>query len=153
MTPWLPKPYGIIAVDPGAMCGGAVLHWATDVYPWELSPLDTGRRVNTMLQGSGDTIWHVVSERFVPQAGVRTPQLDAIEVNGMLRWIASQYNVTFELQSRSEAKKIMTDQLLRKLDVYTKTKDGHANDATRHAFLRLHNLFPVLYVDRIGLVQ
>lgn len=81
-----------------------------------------------------------------------TAQLAAIETNGAARWIASQYEATFGLQPRAEAKKVMTDATLRNLGWYRKTKDGHANDAARHIGLALLRHFPVEYMRLIQLV-
>lgn len=87
---------------------------------------------------------HVGSERYTIPTGrsIVTQQLDAIEGNGMLRFITSQCEVTFQLQPRAEVKKLVPDKLLRKLDWFKQTKDGHANDAARHACFLLFSLRP-----------
>jgi len=74
-------------------------------------------------------------------------QVDAIEVNGAARWIASQCDATFALQSRSEAKRIATNQLLKQLNWRKQTKDGHADDAARHLILTVLKEFPEAYME------
>jgi len=99
--------------------------------------------------------WHVVAERWDNigrSTRPMTTQLAAIETNGAARWISSQYDATFGLQPRGEAKKVMTDATLRRLGWYKKTKDGHANDAARHIGFALLQHFPVEYMQLIGLV-
>jgi hypothetical protein len=88
------------------------------------------------------------SERYTMPTGrsVVSAQLDAIECNGALRWLSAQCKVTFELQPRAEVKKLVTDAILKKLGWYRKTKDGHANDAARHAGFRLFTTHPELWL-------
>jgi len=89
------------------------------------------------------------SERYTIPTGrsVVTAQLDAIMCNGALDWLSSQRDVTFVLQPRAEVKKLVTDAVLRKLGWYKKTKDGHANDAARHAGFMLFSTRPDLWLQ------
>ena len=88
------------------------------------------------------------SERYTIPTGrsVVTAQLDAIMCNGALDWLSSQRDVTFEQQPRAEVKKLVTDAVLRRLGWFKKTKDGHANDAARHAGFRLFVTRPELWL-------
>ena len=128
------------------MCGFAVLASGRFI-SGEHTPHDTLRLLDEFLQ-TVDLTWIVACERWDSAGRNRpmTPQVDAIETNGAARWIASQCNATFGLQSRSEAKKTMSDATLRKLGWFKRTKDGHANDAARHLGLMLLKHFPVEYL-------
>lgn len=88
------------------------------------------------------------SERYTIPTGrsVVTAQLDAIMCNGALDWLSSQRDVTFVQQPRAEVKKLVTDAVLRKLGWFKKTKDGHANDASRHAGFLLFSIRPDLWL-------
>jgi hypothetical protein len=120
----------------------------------ELSPRDTLRLLTEFLT-TLNWHWYVVAERWDTAGRSNRPmtaQLAAIETNGAARWITSQYDATFGLQPRGEAKKVMTDATLRRLGWFKKTKDGHANDAARHVGLALLQHFPVEYMRLIELV-
>lgn len=143
-----------IGIDPGLMAGVAVL---------TISP----QKVFTM--SASEMTWHsaasyaerwtrepdaistvkVGSERYTIPTGrsVVTAQLDAIMCNGALDWLTTQRGITFVLQPRAEVKKLVTDVMLRKLGWYKKTKDGHANDAARHAGFLLFSTRPDLWLD------
>lgn len=88
------------------------------------------------------------TERYTVPTGrsVMTSQLDAIMCNGALLWISSQRDVTIEFQPRAEVKKLVPDALLKRLGWYKKTKDGHENDAARHACFRLFSHRPNLWL-------
>lgn len=90
----------------------------------------------------------VGSERYTIPTGrsVVTAQLDAIMCNGALQWLTTLREVTFALQPRAEVKKVVTDAILKKLGWFKKTKDGHANDATRHVCFLLFSTHPELWL-------
>lgn len=151
----LPRDVGVFAIDGGAMCGVAALAHNTFVQD-ELTPRSTLKFLNALLRQSRMSFkWHVVAERW-DSAGrssrPMTAQVAAIETNGAARWISEQCGAIFELQSRGEAKKVMTDATLRRLGWFKKTKDGHANDAARHLGLAFLHHFPVEYMRLIELV-
>jgi len=87
-------------------------------------------------------------ERYdnTPGRRVLTAQPAAQMANGALEYVATQCGITFRQQSRGDAKKVVTDAVLRKLKWYHKTKDGHANDASRQAGFFLHQFHPELWL-------
>jgi len=91
-------------------------------------------------------------ERYdqTPGRRVLTPQPEAIKANGALEYISTQCGVTFRQQSRADAKKVVTDKVLRQLGWYKSTKDGHANDASRQAGFFLHQNHPELWMKLLG---
>jgi hypothetical protein len=135
------------------MCGFAVLANQRFISN-EYSPYEVLLLLDEFLRTMTDWSWIVVAERWDSPGRNQpmTAQVDAIETNGAARWIASQYNATFGLQPRAEAKKVMTDATLRRLGWYVRTKDGHANDAARQLGLALLRHFPVEYMRLLEVV-
>lgn len=144
---------GLIALDNGAMCGFALLANRRFVSA-EYAPFDVLLLLDEFLRTMTTWTWIIVAERYDVGGHSRpmTAQVDAIETNGAARWISSQYNATFGLQPRSEAKKVMPDATLRRLGWYKRTKDGHANDAARQLGLALLQHFPVEYMNLLEVV-
>src|SRR6185436_9711376 len=97
---------GIIAVDGGAICGLAVYTGKFASYEY---PPQTTLTVLEQFLHLRRFKWIVRAVRYDLAGKQQRPmstQVDAIEVNGEARWIASQCDATFALQSRSEAKRI-----------------------------------------------
>lgn len=119
---------------------------STDEMPWRnaVSYVDAWTRTTNKVR--------IGSERYTIPTGrsVVTAQLDAIMCNGALDWLTTQRDVTFVLQPRAEVKKLVTDAVLRRLGWYKKTKDGHANDAARHACFLLFVTRPDLWLNLLG---
>lgn len=147
-------PIKIIAVDPGAICGVAIFRTDTVTpgfisfeVPWLMA-------VSSIEDGwLDDEHWFIAAQKFTTgNRSVMTPQYDAMYTIGALQYISSQCNATFELQSRSEAKKVAPDAVLRRLGWFTKTKDGHANDGARHIVLTLIRHHPLEAADLLNLV-
>jgi hypothetical protein len=148
----------IVGVDPGLIAGVAALSivlpltgslittMSTAEMPWR----DAVTYVDKWTTAAKDV--RIGSERYTIPTGrsVVTAQLDAIMCNGALDWLSSQREVTFVLQPRAEVKKLVTDAVLRKLGWYKKTKDGHANDAARHAGFMLFSSRPDLWLQLVG---
>lgn len=149
-----------MGIDPGLMAGLAMLTvndtsaesltvtFSSNEWPWR-SAVSYADRWSRAPEGKQLKIG---SERYTIPTGrsVVTPQLDAIMCNGALDWITSQREVTFVLQPRAEVKKLVTDAVLKKLGWYKKTKDGHANDAARHAGFLLFSVRPDLWLRLVS---
>jgi hypothetical protein len=150
-------PFHIIGVDPGLIAGVAVLTaaslpggtFSTTMSASEMPWCDAVTYVDRWCRPPEGKYVRIGSERYTIPTGrsVVSAQLDAIECNGALRWISSQREVTFALQPRAEVKKLVTDAVLRRLGWYKKTKDGHANDAARHAGFMLFSTRPELWLQ------
>ena len=142
------QPIRIIAFDPGEITG-YVMYWfnyegsssfTADEKPW----LEAVTHIHTYaLQYD-----RIVGERY-DQPGKRgsdiTVQPAAQKCIGALEFVASQCNVTFGLQGRSDASKI-TDKTLKQLGWYTRTQDGHANAAARQLAYSMLVHHPVEYL-------
>ena len=147
----------ITAVDPGKMCGVGIFQWTATYRKFssiELTPIVAATYVRRHLEEMSG--WVVAVERFTPDHRTASVQLDAIEVIGMLRYVVEtsiRMDHRFDLQSRSEAKKIGGTQVLKKLGWHKNTKDGHANDAANHVLLALLRRFPRDYASLMDELQ
>jgi hypothetical protein len=149
-----------IGVDAGLIAGVAVLTIATTTEDDFISSLSSSEMewrnavdyVERWCRPPEARRVSIGAERYTIPTGrsVVTPQQDAIMCNGALDWISSRRDVTFVLQPRAEVKKIVTDAVLRKLGWFKKTKDGHANDAARHAGFLLFSTRPDLWLRLLG---
>ena len=141
------------------MCGITIFTYGVDLTPphtqftaTELPSEETPRFVADWLQNPGH--WFIAVQGYtIAHGGVKTPQYEALYTIGALRYVASQCNATFEIQNRSEARRVGPDETLKKLGWYTKTKDGHANDSTRHVILTLTRHHPVELAALLDLVD
>lgn len=128
----------IVGVDPGKTCGHALLLTHDPLgtlMAGQHPPMELVDRVHLHL-GAVPGPGLIAVERFTVTARTAqlSPQLDAVEVIGCLRWLAYRYGVDLLLQTPAAAKRFASDVHLRIWGVYD-TRNDHANDATRHALL------------------
>lgn len=135
----------IVAVDPGEMCGWAMIDLSIDAF-----------RPETIVAGQASSDdWEdwcavqvnascvIVVEKFTITARTAqlSPQPRAIEVTGVMKFIARRTGATFDNhQTPSAAKKFIPDSQLKKLGLWKPGQD-HARDALRHLLLAItsHN--------------
>jgi len=135
------KPY-VLAVDPGLTSGVCIVTrdglqalWVSEL-AWE----DLTREVAKALNQLGGEHVDIVSERFVitPLTGRNSQATWSLEVTGMLRLLARLHGAEpVTLQSASDAKNFCPNGRLAALELRQKSSKPHANDALRHAVLRL----------------
>lgn len=133
----------IIAVDPGDTCGyaqyGVMDYWDPDsVSAGQMASEDWEDWCSTALVGSAAHITLVV-EKFMITARTAelSPQPRAIEVIGVMKFLARQTGATFVgTQTPSAAKKFASDAQLRKVGLWKPGQD-HARDAIRHLLLAI----------------
>jgi len=124
----------IVAIDPGKMTGYALLKPGSflsgqaplqDALVWIDETFTAGHRMT------------IVCEDFIYTAATakKTRQTWSTEGIGVLRYLASKYDVGFYLQAPVDAKKFSTNDKLKAMGWYKPTKGGHANDAARHLLL------------------
>ena len=140
----------IIAFDPGEITGYCFFARSRDstekdMFQWYEKPwLDAVHHIATYARN----MQRIVGERF-DQPGKRgsvlTAQPAALMCIGAVQYVATQCNVTFELQGRSDASKI-TDKVLKQLGWYVKTQDDHANAAARQLAYAMLVHHPVEYI-------
>ena len=120
-----------MAIDPGV--GTGVATYALGVFhSWESFDLqEVAEDVRTFWNGSTTEL---VTEHF--QISMRTVKgkifYESLYFNG---WLSIEYPSRIE-QTAAQAKGLVSDAMLRHLGWYTRTKDGHANDAARHLAYR-----------------
>lgn len=127
----------ILAIDPGNVTGVATYHRGR----LETSELPKHEVYEFLLPFITDRVFplEVVAERFViSQRTIRSErQGDALDILGFLDGLCYLEMVPLTLQTAAQAKSFATDDKLRRLGWYQKTKDGHANDACRHLLVYL----------------
>lgn len=130
----------ILSIDPGNVTGVATYHRGS-VETRELPKGETYEYVTDLVDYHYDNFSaiEVVAERFViSQRTIRSErQGDALDILGYLDGLCYLKQVPLTLQTAAQAKSFATDDKLRRLGWYQKTKDGHANDACRHLLVYL----------------
>lgn len=129
-----------LAIDPGKVSGIALWHpmEATAIKADELTPIEVTNLVDDLWNNSlGELV--VIAESFViSERTIKTaPQRDALDILGWLTLESQRRGFELHLQTPAQAKKFSTDEKLRALDWFERTKDGHANDAARHLLVYL----------------
>lgn len=139
----------VLSIDPGKATGVALLSWdETEAGPSlliakELQPEEFAIPVETILNSyRGMDSFTVVCERFTINAQtVRNSQAPySLEQIGVLKHLCrtNMYHPEkIVFQSPADAKAMFPNEALRKVETWFVGGEGHANDAIRHALLRL----------------
>lgn len=130
----------IITVDPGCTTGYGVA--TLDGKRLEAVRFDQDPDQGHFLGVAWNTIKRdefaciVVCESYVITTETlrKSRQTAPLEIIGALRWMCDHFGAHFELQQPAQAKRLATDDRLRKIGWWNGSKD-HANDAARHLFL------------------
>jgi hypothetical protein len=139
----------VLSVDPGKATGVAFLtkidsDSPTLTHAYETQPeefADVIRKILTELNGDFSGL-QVVCEKFTINAQtVRNSQAPySLEQIGVLKQILQDFGLDRESviwQMPADAKRMFPNEALKKLQYWHKGGEGHANDAIRHALLRL----------------
>lgn len=123
----------ILAIDPGLMTGWAI--WNSGSHQFTSGQEDFEGFAYTLEEAAHHIELYIV-ERYTINADTakKSPQPEALEVTGMVRYFATMERTPMLMQSPSEAIGFATDDRLREVGWYRPGK-GHANDAARHLFL------------------
>ena len=138
-------------VDPGEACGFMAFYPSGQVAQHlEADPYTTVEAMNEWLLRYPKTI--CVAERYVitMQTMKMTRQYAALETIGAMKYVAKKHGAPMLLQDRSGKSKV-TREILVRLDWWKPTKDGHANDAARHAWMAFLRHAPESIVVTQGL--
>jgi hypothetical protein len=139
----------VLAVDPGKATGVVFMSWnGSDPVPniilsKEVQPEEFALVVETVLNSlRNEDNFTVVCERFTINAQtVRNSQAPySLEQIGVLKHLCRTNMYDPEkivLQSPADAKNMFPNPVLKKLGTWHVGGEGHANDAMRHALLRL----------------
>ena len=142
-------PSVILAIDPGLATGVAVVthdgHDLAVVYSGEFDPMETGVVVRNLLHEH--TPSEIVIERFtITTATAKNSQAPwSLEVIGMVKWLVyigqgAAPDEVIIMQGPAEAKRLITNDILKKHGLWHVGGAGHANDAIRHAVYRYARL-------------
>lgn len=82
---------------------------------------------------------HIVYEKFTitMQTIKKSRETTALEIIGVLKWLASQHGCSIESQTPAEAKSFATDARLKASGMWSGAVNDHANDAARHLFVHM----------------
>lgn len=143
----------IIALDPGLASGCAVLRLDEDrsltlLESHELPVEETWAWLGQSLGNySGDLLdvgvqqagVELVAETFIitTETAKKSQSPWSLRLLGVAEYLAHAYAVPFIEQTPSQAKRLVTNDMLRAGGVWHKGGEGHANDAIRHAVYRL----------------
>jgi len=147
-------PAAILAVDPGLATGIAVVTYdGVDLavaHSDELGAMATGAAVRRLLQDyTAETAGSlgIVIERFtITSATAKNSQAPwSLKVIGMVEWLVHDElgldpAASIIEQGPAEAKRLITNDILKKHHLWHKGGAGHANDAIRHAVYRYARL-------------
>lgn len=134
-------------VDPGLMCGlvwvdcgeGTITGGDAHAYTTLRNVDDILRREIRNLHGEIG----IICERYTitQQTAKMSPQHDALEVIGTLRYLCRIHDVKFELQSRADRLRV-SHATLKKIGWWIPTPGGHTNEAARHALVAFTKRWP-----------
>lgn len=124
-----------LAIDPGKVCGVAMWHpmEALVLKSDELTPLETAKLTLDLWNNSLGQLLVICESFQITERTIKTArQHDALDVIGWLTLESQLKAFELVLQTAAQAKSFSTDDKLKALDWFERTKDGHANDAARH---------------------
>jgi hypothetical protein len=130
----------VIAVDPGKMTGWAYT-WLMET--WDANNVTAGQTpaaefcdwiADTPAFMMAGNLFIVESFTITASTARKSPQPDALETIGVLKFLARRSGARLEEQMPSAAKRFVSDTQLRNLNLWYPGKD-HARDAIRHLVL------------------
>lgn len=145
----------VIGVDTGLYTGMA--YWDTKLMEKpnaiEVPYVETGERLFEWLYAvNSRPAVNVACERYVMiGGGVKTAQPEALMGMGAVEYLCRAHNVPLAWQFPVDAKRLVTDAVLRQLGWYVQTKDGHANDGQRHLLKWIADNHPGMYGELLGI--
>ncbi len=123
-------------VDPGFMCGLLWVHCDSGkATGGDAHAYTTLTNVENIISSTRHRT-EIVCERYTitQQTAKLSPQHDALEVIGTLRYLCRKYDVSFELQARADRLRV-SHATLKKIGWWIPTPGGHTNEAARHALI------------------
>jgi hypothetical protein len=127
--------FHVLGVDPGLLTGVALARFTV---PKGCELLESHElEFNDLLDYFTAKIpeaSHLVIERFIiNQRTVSNSQAPwSLEATGVARAVALQNDMKVNMQSAADGKSAVDNQMLRRLDLWHRGGEGHANDAIRH---------------------
>ncbi len=142
----------VLGVDPGAVAGVALLSTSATVLT-EVSESGAREQLHRLIFSrfaNVEKLSHIkvgVERPYIgPRSHVKKHVTRTLELYSSLSEAMRAWGVTVSAVPPALSKRVATDATLRRLGLYTATKDGHANDAARLALMMLLQYHPdVLY--------
>lgn len=128
----------VLGIDPGGTTGLARL-WLPDDAPADVvSMQEVAGGVEGFIEWLESRGWglnsRTVCESFVLDGRTPKPDLNAVEIIGILKYVVASGKLVF--QTNTQGKHLMTNEVLKRAGYYPKrgeVKGGHSTDALRHA--------------------
>lgn len=142
----------ILGVDPGKASGIAIISWEPDLgkidprveFSTEVQPEDFAKVVQESLGYNKNPLeeFYVACESFTinAQTAKNSQAPWSLENIGVLKHLCREANYPVDkiaFQAPVNAKNMFPNPTLKTLETWHRGGDGHANDAIRHALLRL----------------
>jgi hypothetical protein len=138
----------ILAVDPGKASGISCFTWEGDepvlVWSGEYQPYEFAGPIASAILDARLNGWSldVACESFTitPQTGKNSQAPYSLEQIGVLKHLLREgdyHEGTLHFQNPSDAKRMFTNEALKKLGYWHKGGEGHALDSIRHGLLYL----------------
>jgi hypothetical protein len=140
----------ILSIDPGLISGVSLLEWSDSqddlpkkIFSSEVDPDGFAQAVEAaFISWKSYNRFYVVCERFVITAQtVRNSQAPySLEQIGVIKHLCrvNGYNPgEISMQAPVDAKSMFPNDALKKIGVWHKGGEGHANDSIRHSLLKL----------------
>lgn len=146
------KNFLIIGVDPGKACGFATLDhgvFGAGDMTWHEATVELERLLSRRYRGSVLRFVAVERYTFTQAASKMTRQYDALEFIGVARYLCFKYNTRLLVPGASEAQRIGSPDVLRKLGWWQRGLD-HANKAGAQVAYAAANVDPVRYATLIS---
>lgn len=151
-TSKIPEGVVVLGVDPGEVVGVALLSTSGTVLT-EVKKSSAREQLHQLIFShfvKVEKLSHVKVGVERPYIGsrshVKKHVAQTLEVYSSLSEAMRTWGVTVSAVPPALSKRVATDETLRRLSLYTATKDGHANDAARLALMMLLQYHPdVLY--------
>ncbi len=135
-----------LAIDPGVVTGVAIWTPDMDLKTRECDHLQEVIGLVKFEMGKIEPCLPIVERFLISERTLKTKiYYESIHFEG---WITLEYPGTVQ-QTPAQAKGFATDEMLKHMGWYTKTEDGHANDAARHLLYRAVKNREPYVIDRL----
>lgn len=144
----------VLTVDPGKVSGVGLYRTGHRPQYHEIPYAQTPMTVHAMVctaQRDGLPVELAVEKYTISTNRVMTPQPEALMCMGALEHIGRLLEVPWFYYTPGASKSVGTDDRLKQLGWYQRTKDGHANDGARLVLVHLAVQHPQVFADLLGL--
>jgi len=136
------EPRTLVCLDPGLKSGCAVVYVSQSslvlMESAENTVQETWEWLENTVNDSHSGITEVVCESFIitPETGKKTQSPWSLRLLGVAHYLSEKNGVPYVEQTPSQAKRLVTNQMIKDAGVWHRGGAGHANDAIRHGMYR-----------------